>query len=409
MALDTEFVRERTFFQKLGLVQVAVDDADWLIDPLAVRDLQPLVELLRAPAVVKVVHAASEDIEVLHHTLGTEPRPLFDTQVGAALAGGAAAQGYARLVAAELGVELHKGETRTDWLRRPLTQGQIEYAAEDVVHLLPLYRLLSRRLEEQGRLAWALEDSAALADPARFAEAPERAYLRLRAAGRLGRRQLGALRALAAWRDTEARRRDIPRRFLLRDELLLALAARQPKTLRELERLPSYDPRQGARDAGTWLEILERAAGLPDARPAARDLAPARRRAARGARRAAAGEGASQGGGAGHRGRGAGREACARPPAALGGRGRPPRAAAGALGMAARSNWRGAAAGGRAVVSGRGARSVVVAALTNWAATEGRPYRCSTVLGAAVPGRPRLAAAVSGRLNPRTCSRCGAR
>ncbi len=264
MALDTEFVRERTFFQKLGLVQVAVEDAAWLIDPLAVRDLEPLVELLLAPAVVKVVHSASEDIEVLHHTLGAQPRPLFDTQVAAALAGGGPAPGYARLVAAELAVELHKGETRTDWLRRPLSEGQLAYAAEDVVHLLPLYRILRRRLEEHGRLAWALADSTALADPARFAEIPERAYLRLRAAGRLGRRQLGALRALAAWRETEARRRDVPRRFVVRDELLLALATRQPQSRRELERLPSYDPRHGSRDAGTWLEILQRAAALPE-------------------------------------------------------------------------------------------------------------------------------------------------
>ena len=264
MALDTEFVRERTFYQKLGLVQVAAEDAVWLVDPIAVRDLQPVVDLLSAPSTLKVLHSVSEDIEVFHHTLGAEPRPLFDTQVGAALAGIGPALGYARLVATLLEVELHKGETRTDWLRRPLSEAQLAYAAEDVVHLLPLYRLLRRRLEEQGRLAWALADSAALADTGRFAAAPERAYLRLRGAGRLGRRQLAALRELAAWRESEARRRDVPRRFLLRDDLMLALASRQPKSLRELERLPSYDPRHGSRDAGTWLEILERAAALPD-------------------------------------------------------------------------------------------------------------------------------------------------
>ncbi|HVT58354.1 MAG TPA: ribonuclease D [Thermoanaerobaculia bacterium] len=263
IGLDTEFVRERTFFPRLGLIQIADDSAAYLIDPLAGIDLEPLAALLRAPAPLKVLHSASEDIEVLYRVLGALPAPLFDTQVAAGLAGAGAALGYQRLVAALLEVELGKGETRTNWLARPLSPAQLAYAAEDVSHLLPLYARLRRELELRGRLEWAREDSAALLDTARFDSEPETAYRRLRSGGRLKRRQLGVLRALAAWREREARRRDLPRSFVLRDDLLLSLAVRQPLTAQELERLPALDAQQAARDGAQWLEIVRRAVELP--------------------------------------------------------------------------------------------------------------------------------------------------
>lgn len=263
LAIDTEFVRERTFFHRLGLIQVSDGSAAYLVDPLTVGELGPVVEVFRAP-VVKVLHSGSEDIEVFYHGLGTLPAPLFDTQVGAALAGLGPSLGYGRLVAEMLGVELFKQETRTDWLARPLSEAQRAYAAEDVAYLLPVYERLRARLAELGRLDWAFEDSAALLDTSRFEEDPERAYLRVKGAGRLDRRQLVVLRALAAWREREARRRDLPRRFVLKEDLLLALATRRPTTSRELERLPSLDRRQGARDAATWLEIVREAAALPE-------------------------------------------------------------------------------------------------------------------------------------------------
>jgi ribonuclease D len=262
LAVDTEFVRERTFYHRLGLVQVADGGAAYLVDPLAVGELAPLAEVFRGSG-VKVLHSASEDIEVFYHALGALPEPLFDTQVGAALAGLGTSLGYARLVAEVLGVELFKEETRTDWLARPLSAAQRAYAAEDVAYLLPLYERLRGRLEELGRLGWAFEDSAALLDTARFEEEPERAYLRVKGAGRLDRRQLAVLQALAAWREREARRRDLPRRFVLKEDLLLALATRRPTTARELERLPSLDRRQAARDAGVWLELVREAMARP--------------------------------------------------------------------------------------------------------------------------------------------------
>lgn len=264
LGLDTEFVRERTFYHRLGLIQVSDGHANYLVDPLEIRDLGPFVEILQAPEVVKVLHSASEDVEVFHRGLGALPAPLFDTQVAAALAGVGGSLSYQKLVAALLGQEIPKGETRTDWLARPLSEAQLAYAAEDVEFLLPAYRELRGRLEELGRLAWALEDSAALLDTGRFEEDFDSAYRRLKGAGRFGRRQLGALQLLAAWREQEARRRDLPRNFVLRESLLLDLAARHPTTPKELQSLPSYDAEQGARDGVVWLELLRQAAALGD-------------------------------------------------------------------------------------------------------------------------------------------------
>lgn len=263
LGLDTEFVRTNTFFHKLGLLQVSDGHTSWLVDPLAARDLSPLVEVFRSPG-VKVLHSASEDMEVFYRALGALPEPLFDTQIAGALVGVGAFLSYQKLVAAYLGAELAKEETRTDWMARPLSAAQLAYAAEDVAFLVPLYERLSRDLEKLGRLSWAFEDSAALLDTSRFEEDAETAYLRVKGAGRLDRRQLGALQLLAAWREREARQRDLPRSFVLREGLLLDLATRRPKTMRDLQKFPSYDPRQGARDADVWLQLVAEVESRPE-------------------------------------------------------------------------------------------------------------------------------------------------
>jgi ribonuclease D len=263
LALDTEFVRTRTFYHRLGLVQVGDGASVWLIDAVALVDLAPLGRVFASPG-LKVLHSASEDVEVFHRALGAVPGPLFDTQVGAALAGLGSALSFQKLVAALLEVELHKAETRTDWTARPLSPAQLAYAALDVAYLLPVYERLRRRLEELGRLAWALEDSAALLDVSRLEEDHDAAYLKVRGAGRLNRRQLAALRLLAAWREGEARRRDLPRGFVVRDELMLELARRRPKSAAEIKRLPACDPRQAARHGDAWLALLADAAGLAE-------------------------------------------------------------------------------------------------------------------------------------------------
>ncbi|HET9211137.1 MAG TPA: ribonuclease D [Thermoanaerobaculia bacterium] len=280
LGLDTEFVRTNTFYHRLGLIQVSDGDTTWLVDPLAARDLSPLAAVFRSPG-VKVLHSASEDIEVFYRALGVLPEPLFDTQIAGALAGAGAFLSYQKLVAAYLGVEVAKEETRTDWLARPLSPGQLAYAAEDVAYLVPIYERLKADLTSLGRLDWALEDSAALLDTSRFQEDDESAYLRIKGAGRLDRRQLGALQTLASWREKEARRRDLPRNFVLKEGLLLDLAVRRPKEERDLKRLPSLDARQAARDSAIWLQLLERAAERPEAdlppRISAKSFSPAAR------------------------------------------------------------------------------------------------------------------------------------
>jgi ribonuclease D len=262
LGLDTEFVRTNTFYHRLGLIQVADGTASWLVDPLAARDLSPLAAVFRSPG-VKVLHSASEDIEVFYRALGVLPEPLFDTQIAGALAGAGAFLSYQKLVAAYLGVELAKEETRTDWLARPLSPGQLAYAAEDVAYLVPLYQRLTADLEALGRLGWVLEDSAALLDTSRFQEDDESAYLRVKGAGRLDRRQLGALQTLSSWREKEARRRDLPRNFVLKEGLLLDLAVRRPQEERDLKHLPAFDARQAARDGATWLRLLQQAEEKP--------------------------------------------------------------------------------------------------------------------------------------------------
>jgi ribonuclease D len=263
LGLDTEFVRTNTFYHRLGLIQVCDGSASWLVDPLAARDLAPLAEVFRSPG-IKILHSASEDIEVFYRALGVLPAPLFDTQIAGAFAGKGAFLSYQKLVAACLGVELAKEETRTDWLARPLSAGQLAYAAEDVAFLLPVYEQLAAELGALGRLSWIFEDSAALLDTARFAEDDESSYLRIKGAGRLDRRQLGALQDLSAWREREARRRDLPRNFVLKEGLLLDLATRRPQEAKDLQRLPSFDPRQAARDGATWLQLLADAADRPE-------------------------------------------------------------------------------------------------------------------------------------------------
>jgi ribonuclease D len=263
LGLDTEFVRTNTFYHRLGLIQVSDGRTSWLVDPLAARDLSPFAAVFRSPG-VKVLHSASEDIEVFYRALGVLPEPLFDSQIAGALAGAGAFLSYQKLVSAYLGVELAKEETRTDWLARPLTAGQLAYAAEDVAYLAPLHERLKGDLEGLGRLGWALEDSAALLDTSRFQEDDESAYLRIKGAGRLDRRQLAALQALAAWREKEARRRDLPRNFVLKEPLLLDLATRRPKEEGDLRRLPAFDARQAARDGATWLRLLAQAGERPE-------------------------------------------------------------------------------------------------------------------------------------------------
>ena len=228
VTVDTEFMRERTYWPELCVVQLAGEHEVAVIDAEAPDiDLSPLGQLLADRAVMKVFHAARQDIEIFVLRFGDVPRPLFDTQIAAMVAGFGEQVGYEALVAALAGGSIDKAHRFSDWSARPLSPAQIAYAAADVTYLRTVYRELRARLQKDGRLDWVAEEMAELADPALYRSDPETMWERLRPRSS-NRRFLGMVRALAAWREREAQRVNIPRQRLLRDETLLEIAATAP-------------------------------------------------------------------------------------------------------------------------------------------------------------------------------------
>jgi ribonuclease D len=238
IAVDTEFMRETTYWPKLCLIQVASSDAAAVIDPLAEGlDLKPLLEILADQRVVKVFHAARQDVEIFHN-LGVAPTPLFDTQIGAMAAGYGEQIAYDALVRQMLRIEIDKSSRFTDWARRPLSDAQLAYALADVTHLAKLYPKLRDRLEREGRLAWVSEEMAQVADPANYNFDPEMAWKRLKPR-KFQPKYLAVFRAAAAWRERTAQTRDQPRGRVLKDEAIDEIATQTPTDLDALGRLRS--------------------------------------------------------------------------------------------------------------------------------------------------------------------------
>ncbi|MBV9330603.1 MAG: ribonuclease D [Alphaproteobacteria bacterium] len=236
LALDTEFMRDQTYWPKLCLIQVATTDEQAIIDPLGDIDLSPFHEVLRSPKTVKVLHAARQDIEIFFHQAGVIPHPLFDTQIAAMVCGFGDAASYETLARRLAHVEIDKSARFTDWSRRPLSPRQLEYALADVTHLRTIYAALSARLRETGRAAWVAEEIAALQDPDLYRLDPENAWKRLRPRT-TSKRFLSMLAALAAWREREAQARDVPRARILKDEAISEIAAHPPESAEGLERI----------------------------------------------------------------------------------------------------------------------------------------------------------------------------
>jgi len=262
VALDTEFMRVDTFYPKAGLLQVGDGQKAFLIDPLRVRDWQPLADLLEDPQVVKVVHACSEDLEVLLRLTGKLPQPLFDTQLAAGYLNIGFSMGYSRLVQDVLGLDLPKGETRSDWLQRPLSETQVSYAAEDAVHLAELFTALRPRLSDD-KYAWVLEDGAELVAQMRREVEPQLLYREVKLAWKLSRQQLAVLRELSAWRELEARRRDLPRNRVLREHSLWPIAKTQPDSLSALAKIDDMHPRTLRQDGEFLLQLIKQAGSVP--------------------------------------------------------------------------------------------------------------------------------------------------
>ena len=270
VTVDTEFMRERTYWPELCVVQLAGADDVAIVDALAPGlDLAPLGALLADPAVTKVFHAARQDIEIFVLRYGDTPKPLFDTQVAAMVAGFGDQVGYDSLVSALTGGQIDKAHRFSDWSARPLSPAQLTYAAADVTWLRGVYTALVARLDADRRLDWVAEEMAALADAATYRANPETMWERLRPRTN-NRRLLGVLRAVAAWREREAQRSNIPRQRMLKDESLLELAATAPRNAEALARVRGVTRGFAEGKMGAALIEVIRAAGeepdedLPD-------------------------------------------------------------------------------------------------------------------------------------------------
>jgi len=264
VAVDTEFMRVDTFYPIAGLLQVSEGERAYLIDPLLISDWTPFAELLQDTAVIKVLHACSEDLEVFLRLTGSLPTPLFDTQLAAGYLNLGFSMGYSRLVQAVLNIELPKGETRSDWLQRPLSATQVSYAAEDVLHLAEVYAQLKAQLSAE-KYAWVLEDGAELVNNLRRETDPQQAYREAKLAWKLSRQQLAVLQALCAWREEQARVRNQPRNRIIREHSLWPLARTQPDNLVALARIEDMHPKTVRQDGEFILQLIKQAAATPAA------------------------------------------------------------------------------------------------------------------------------------------------
>jgi len=255
VAVDTEFLREKTYSAKLCLVQLGIDQHQYCIDVLAIDDLSLLIELFADENVLKLFHAARQDMEVIYQTLNVLPKPIFDTQLASAFCGGDVQQGYGAMVLERTGIELPKTQSRTDWTRRPLSADQVEYAGDDVAHLEELYRQTSQLLEESQRLDWYQQEIETYYELDKYIIDPALAYKRLSGGG-LKIQQQHILKALAHWREATAQKRDIPRSWVMRDDKLYDLVNQQPTTEQEIKDMGIFGRKSVVYLAPQAIEIM---------------------------------------------------------------------------------------------------------------------------------------------------------
>ena len=259
IALDTEFVRTRTFRAIPGLVQVHDGENGYLIDPVAIPDFSDLVDLFENPSVTKILHASSEDLELFDQLLGMVPTPLFDTQVAAAFLGKGFSLGYRGLIEQQFGVSIPKEETRSDWTKRPLTEAQLDYAVLDVVYLPEVYRRFTEALAEQGKQEWFEAEMTRVVEARSWIPDPDNAYLKIKTAWKLDPKGLELLQRLAQWREKKAVSENRPRSFILKDGQLMAIARMQPTRFQDIATIEDIHPAALKRYADDILDMTRAA------------------------------------------------------------------------------------------------------------------------------------------------------
>jgi ribonuclease D len=265
LVVDTEFVRERTYFHRIGLIQVGGGEHFAAIDPIALPDMTPLMELLKDPTKVKVFHAARQDLEILVRLCGQVISPVFDTQIAAALVGWGTQISFAKIVYKALGKKIHKSETYTDWCRRPLSDSQIEYAIDDVRYLMPVYNKLIERLKKMGRLDWVQGEVNAWEDPKTFAlPDPYQRFMKIKNLRSLRPRNLTVLQEIAAWREGEAVKRDCLAKAIIRDETLLEIARKAPRDAKTLSGIRGFYHKELSKGGASILSAVEKAMEVPE-------------------------------------------------------------------------------------------------------------------------------------------------
>lgn len=262
IAVDTEFLREKTYYPKLCLVQVKAGERIAAIDPILIDDLTPLAKIFEDPEVTKVFHACTQDLEVILEGMGCTCVSVFDTQLAAAFLGLRQQVSYGSLVEAYCDVHLAKAESLTDWSRRPLDPEQLTYAEDDVRYLPGIYERMVADLARQDRLSWIAPEMAALTDPAHVRRLPEEAYLRLKRSSSLTRRQLAVAREVCAWRETLAAKKDIPRKWVASDEVMVEVCKRAPRSADRLRRIRGTE-QIAPRDAEALVAAVERGLACP--------------------------------------------------------------------------------------------------------------------------------------------------
>ncbi|OED39773.1 ribonuclease D [Chromatiales bacterium (ex Bugula neritina AB1)] len=260
MAIDTEFLRERTYRPELCLLQIAAAGRITCIDPLALDNIEPLLDVIYDPSVIKVLHAASQDLEIFYWLRGEVPSNLFDTQIAAPLLGHQEQIGYGTLVKEILGVDLEKSHSRADWTRRPLPKKQLDYAADDVIYLSKMYPIMRKKLHSLDRLQWLDQEWLDLTNVDLYLKPAEHMWKKLRQVDKLKGPRLAVAQQLAQWRELTARESNLPRSWLLKDDVLLDLAKQMPESEAELKYIRSLSDSTKRQHGAAMIDIISRAA-----------------------------------------------------------------------------------------------------------------------------------------------------